>query len=108
MMFERGQLVIIPFPFSDLTTTKRRPVVLLTTPDENGDFICLAVTSKGYHAGAVPLSKGDLQQGILPKASWISTDKVFTLSASIIAKAVGQIKEPVMQVAIQGLCVVVK
>ena len=43
-MFERGDLVLIPFPFSDLSAAKKRPVLLLTRPDVYGDFIALAVT----------------------------------------------------------------
>lgn len=44
-MFERGDLVLIPFPFSDLSAAKKRPVLLLTRPDAYGDFIVLAGTS---------------------------------------------------------------
>jgi mRNA interferase MazF len=29
-MFERGDLLLVPFPFSDLSATKRRPVLALT------------------------------------------------------------------------------
>jgi mRNA interferase MazF len=54
-MFEAGALVLLPFPFSDATATKRRPVLVLTTPDEYGDFIGMAVSSRSHHANAVPL-----------------------------------------------------
>jgi mRNA interferase MazF len=43
-MFERGDLLLVPFPFSDLSATKRRPVLALTALDEYGDFIALPVT----------------------------------------------------------------
>lgn len=49
MTFDPGNIVLIQFPFSDLKTGKRRPVLMLTNPDNNGDFIALAVTSKSYH-----------------------------------------------------------
>lgn len=32
-MFERGDLLLVPFPFSDLSAAKRRPVLALTAPD---------------------------------------------------------------------------
>ncbi len=40
-----GDLVFIPFPYSDLRAVKKRPVLALTVPDRHGDFIGLAVTS---------------------------------------------------------------
>ncbi len=40
-MFERGELVLIPHPFTDLSARKRRPVLILTNPDQHGDFIAL-------------------------------------------------------------------
>lgn len=45
-MPERGDLLLIPFPFTDLSTTKRRPVLALTAADSYGDFIALPVTSR--------------------------------------------------------------
>jgi hypothetical protein len=42
-MFERGDLLLVPYPFSDLSATKRRPVLALTGPDSYGDFIALPV-----------------------------------------------------------------
>jgi len=45
-VFERGDLVLISFPFSDLLAAKKRPVLMLTRPTAHGDFIALAVTSR--------------------------------------------------------------
>jgi hypothetical protein len=36
-MFERGDLLLVPYPFTDLSTAKRRPVLALTKPDAYGD-----------------------------------------------------------------------
>ena len=35
-MYEAGDLLLVPFPFSDLSTSRRRPVLTLTPPDQNG------------------------------------------------------------------------
>ncbi len=48
---EPGDIVLIPFPFSDLSTSKRRPVLALTSPDRHGDFIAVGITSVAQQAG---------------------------------------------------------
>jgi mRNA interferase MazF len=99
-----GCVVLIPFPFSDLKSSKKRPVLMLTTPDSNGDFISLAVTSKGYHLGAVELSQESMLTGTLPCQSWIRTDKVFTLAQTLIVKVAGKVQDAIFEQAITCLC----
>ena len=103
-MFEAGALVLLPFPFSDATTVKRRPVLALTRPDEYGDFIGMAVSSRAHHANAVPLRDDSLQEGHLPKASWIRVDRVVTLNAGLVIKVVAKTKADVHRQAVGGLC----
>jgi mRNA-degrading endonuclease toxin of MazEF toxin-antitoxin module len=33
--YERGDIVLVPFPFSDQTTTKKRPAVVVTSNNYN-------------------------------------------------------------------------
>lgn len=103
-MFEAGALVLLPFPFSDATTTKRRPVLALTSPDEYGDFIGMAVSSRSHHVNTVPLQNDSLLEGQLPKPSWIRTDRVVTLNASLVLKAFAKTKADVHRQAVHGLC----
>ena len=104
MSGEPGELVAIPFPYSDLHTSKRRPVVIITPPDRYGDFFGLAVTSVPTPEYAVPITSEDLSRGELPKASWVRYDKVFTLSASTIVKQYGKLSPEALENALQGFC----
>ncbi|MGB4913535.1 MAG: hypothetical protein WBO95_15695 [Candidatus Dechloromonas phosphoritropha] len=45
-MYEAGSVVLIPFPFSDLSASKRRPVLMLTAADARSDFIAMPLTCK--------------------------------------------------------------
>lgn len=99
-----GEIVLIPFPYSDLSTTKKRPVLALTLPDKNGDFIALAVTSVETPEYAVKLENLALTAGNLPKPSWVRVDKIFTLSTSSIIKVFGTLKSDVFQMVLDGLC----
>ncbi|HKG83984.1 MAG TPA: type II toxin-antitoxin system PemK/MazF family toxin [Beijerinckiaceae bacterium] len=104
MMFERGDLLLVPFPFTDLSAAKRRPVLALTAPDGYGDFVALPVTSRPQSAHGVPLTRADLMRGSLPTASWIRTDRIVTLNASLVVKSIGRVSEEAVGAAVQRFC----
>lgn len=103
-MFKSGDVVVIPYPFTDQTRTKLRPVLVITAPDDQGDFIGLAITSKSYHPGAIAVTQPDMQTGKLPKPSWVRTDKVFTLNESMTVKTVGQLTAELLRQTLSALC----
>jgi mRNA interferase MazF len=103
-MFERGDLLLVPFPFSDLSAAKRRPVLALTAPDGYGDFIALPVTSRAHAERGVPLTSADLLRGTLPVPSWIRTDRIVTLNASLVIKSVGRVSDEIIATAVKEFC----
>ena len=104
MTCEPGQIVLIPFPYSDLRTSKRRPVLVLTAPDSHGDFIGLAITSVPGREHAVPIPRDSLSGAELPKPSWVRVDKVFTLETSHIWMVFGAVSKAFLADALSGLC----
>ncbi len=49
MTYSRGDIVLVPFPFSDQSTIKKRPAVIISSDDFNNnsfDIIILALTSQ--------------------------------------------------------------
>ena len=104
MMYKPGDLVGIPFPYSDMTTTKRRPVLVVTAPDRHGDFMGLAVTSVVTKESAMAIDSGDMAVGTLPQKSWIRYDKLFTLHSDIIAKTYGSLRPESLHSVIKCLC----
>ena len=103
-MFERGALLLVPFPFSDLSATKRRPVLALTGPDSYGDFIALPITSRLPADNYLLLRSADLSAGSLPVTSYIRTDRIVTLSASLVVKSFGQAGDHILAEAIERFC----
>jgi PemK-like, MazF-like toxin of type II toxin-antitoxin system len=106
-MHKRGELLLVPFPFTDLSAAKRRPVLALTAPDSYGDFIALPVTSRPQAEHRIPLAPADLVQGRLPAPSWIRTDRVVTLNASLVVKSLGQVAVRAVDDAVEQFCAVV-
>jgi mRNA interferase MazF len=98
------ELLLVPFPFTDLSATKRRPVLPLTGPDGYGDFIALPVTSRAQTQHGVRLTSADLLEGALPMQSWIRTDRIVTLNASLVVKSVGRVSARIVAAAVKGFC----
>ena len=74
----KGEVVIIPFPFSDLSGAKRRPALVIADWGVD-DIILCQITSKlkldGYE---IKLEASDFESGKLPVESHIRPNKIFT------------------------------
>jgi len=97
-------LLLVPFPFTDLSAAKRRPVLAITPSDGYGDFIALPVTSRPQTEHGLALTPADLASGSLPAPSWIRTNRVVTLNSSLVVKSVGRVSDVLVAAAIARLC----
>ncbi len=104
MIIQPADIVGIPFPYSDMATKKRRPVLVLTMPDDRGDFAGLAVTSVRTEKNAVCIRPEAMKSGKLPKTSWIRYDKIFTLDSSLVKKKYGSLQDEMFSETVQCLC----
>lgn len=99
--FEQGEIVFVPFPFTNLRSIKKRPVLILSRTDYNKrsvDFISCGITSNLKDPDySVLLESRDLSKGFLPKPSRIKVKTIFTLEKSIAIKSFGKVKESVME-----------
>ncbi len=87
-----GQVVIVHFPFSDLTASKLRPAVVLAEAGR-GDWILCQITSKSYgDSRAVSLDAADFVRGSLRLASYARPGKLFTAHTSLVAGQVGELQ----------------
>ena len=87
--FAAGQVVMVHFPFSDLTASKLRPAIVLAEAGR-GDWILCRITSKSYgDPGAIQLDPVDFAHGSLRLTSYVRPGKLFTAHASLVAGSVG-------------------
>lgn len=92
-----GEVVLVPFPFSDLSTTKVRPAVCLADAGR-GDWVLCQVTSKPYgDPDAQPLDAPDFLSGGLLVASFARPGKLFTANASLMVRSVGRLNDAALQ-----------
>lgn len=89
--FVVGDVVVVSFPFSDLSGHKRRPAIVLATV-EFGNHILCQITSKPYTSKrAILLLKTNFALGSLPINSYARPDKLFTADPGIIQKRAGKL-----------------
>lgn len=87
----RGSVVLVPFPYSDLSNTKLRPAVVLAVAGR-GDFVLCQVTSNPYgDSRSVQLSQIDFSTGSLQVISYARPSKLFTASDQLIQRQVGEL-----------------
>jgi mRNA interferase MazF len=88
-VYRRGDVVLVSFPFTDLSSSKRRPALVIS-PDafnQNGqDIVLAAITSQEPDDKAVALALDDFVQGGLPKTSFVKVTKIFTIHSTLILK----------------------
>jgi mRNA interferase MazF len=84
-----GEVVLVPFPFSDLSQSKVRPAVCLADAGR-GDWILCQVTSNPYgDPAAVILQPSDFASGGLLIVSYARPGKLFTAHSGLLARSVG-------------------
>lgn len=84
-----GEVVLVPFPFSDLSQSKLRPAVCLADAGQ-GDWILCQITSSPYgDPRAIALDMSNFTAGGLLVASYVRPGKLFTASASLVVRSVG-------------------
>lgn len=95
-MLSQGDVLLIPIPFSDLSSVKKRPVMVLSNDKYNSitdDIIVIAITSNiGSKFSEVHLCPSDMSDGEIKVESALRVDKIYTISQSIVVKKLGKIK----------------
>ena len=95
-----GAVVLVLFPFSNLSRSKLRPTVVLAHAGWE-DWILCQVTSNPYSdARAIELSEKDFRTGSLKIESYARPGKLFTANRDLIVRQVGSLKDEPFQRAV--------
>lgn len=89
-----GDVVLVPFPYTDLSAAKQRPALVLSNAGFNAgpDVIVCAMTSNvADSAHSVLVGPQDLESGALKVASRVKVAKVVTLERSVVRKRFGRL-----------------
>jgi mRNA interferase MazF len=100
MRLRQGDIVLIPVPFTDLSSRKRRPVVVISTDTYNAaglDMVVVAMTSSPTQTTwSFVISSADMTEGHLNRPGTVRVDKIYTLEQSLAIARFGKVSAPVL------------
>lgn len=91
--FEKGDVVVMNFPFSNLADSKKRPALVVASLGGTDRIVCQITTNATIDDYSIMLDSRDFNQGSLSKLSIIRPNKIFTADESIISYKVGRLKD---------------
>jgi len=98
--FVKGDIVVLPFPFSDLSSSKRRPALVLADLKGNDVILC-QITSKSVRDDmSVTIEITDIENGSLNDSSNIRPNKLFTADENIVLYKLGKLRASKLNEAI--------
>jgi mRNA interferase MazF len=98
-----GEVVLVTFPFSDLSQTKLRPAVVLARASRT-DWVLCQITSNPYSdSRAIEITNDSFASGSLKMASHARPGKLFTGNDSLIVAGVGELRTEVFKEIVEAV-----
>ena len=103
-----GSVVLVSFPFSDLSSSKVRPAVVIASAGRE-DWILCQITSNPYaDATAIQISDADFASGSLQRVSFVRPGKLFTSNTSLMRAEVGRLTHPALTKVLDAVVALLK
>lgn len=98
--YKRGDIVLVSFPFTDLSSSKRRPA-LVVSPDAFNermqDLVLAAITSQLTDDRLFTIEADDCVDGTLPQTSLVKPTKLFTIHSTLVLKKICALRTEKLQ-----------
>ena len=87
-----GEVVIIPFPQTNLVVGKRRPAVVVADLPGDDLILCQITTRARSDQSSIALDAADFERGQLAQPSFIRPQRLFTVEQRVILYSIGKVK----------------
>ena len=86
-----GDVVLAPFPFTDLSDIKIRPAVVLADVGMQDWVLCEITTRWQMRDRYIPIAEHDMEDGELRRRSWVRPNRLTTLNESVFQHTIGRL-----------------
>ena len=101
--FVKGDIVVIPFPFSDLSGSKRRPALVLADLQGEDIILCQVTSQQTKDKYAIAIKDSDFKTSKLAVPSNVRPNRIFTADKNIIVKKAAMLNENALNNVIQKI-----
>jgi mRNA interferase MazF len=95
--FVKGDVIVAPFPFSDLSAAKKRPALVVATLGGDDVVLCQITSRAKSDQYTILLQDADFRTGGLRHPSNIRPNRIFTADSKIILYRAGSVTLAKMQ-----------
>ena len=106
--FIKGDIVVLPFPFSDLSEAKRRPALVVATLTRNDLMLCMITSQSADDRYTTAITDDDFIAGGLSRDSFIKANRVFIANEKIIAYKAGTLTKTTVEKVISKLIAILR
>ena len=101
--FVKGDVVVVPFPFSDLSRAKRRPALVVAELEGDDRILCQITSQQLHDRYSIVLRDVDFESGGLRRESRIRPNRLFTADTRLILYRAGHLKPEKLQEVIERI-----
>ena len=104
-----GDVVVVPFPFSDLSSAKVRPALVLASFTRGDVILCQITSQSAGHPETVPVRIADFEPGgMLPHDSFALPHRIVTANESCVRRVAGKLQPRKLHEIRERVCAAIR
>ena len=106
--FVKGDVVVVLFPFSDLSSAKKRPALVIAALDGDDVILCQITSQLKTDQYAISLNADNFSSGSIRRESNVRPNRLFTADTRIIQYRAGHLKDQAIEPVIDRIIGILK
>lgn len=106
--FVSGEVVVVPFPFTDLQSSKVRPALVLASLSRGDVILCQITSQMAGHPTSIQILSDDFDSGGLDRVSFALPHRIVTANESCVRRSVGRLRAARLSEVREAVCAVIR